>query len=459
MYLTPLVGVYIADSYLGRYKTILYSAVLYLLGITVLFATSFHAATRAHTGLPGLITAIIFLGLGTGGFKPNIDPLLLDQYTEKFQRVKTLKTGERVIVDPQISITNIMYIYFNLALVGCLSGIPTTWLALKVGFWSAFLLPVCVFLVAIVLLVTGGGKYVEAQPEPVLGHAFKAVVIAIRHGGKVDAAKPSALRARYGVSNVPYDDEFVDELKRGLYACRILIPQPIAYLCYIQATNNLVSQAATMETHGLPNDILYNFTLLFGIVNTYVIRAFLLPYLRRKKIPFGPVRRITTGFICGSLGISYAAVVQKIVYSAGPCCDAPLACPESQGGLIPNRVNVMIQLPVYLGLATFEVLVQTASYEYAYTKAPKRLKGVVTAMVILTIAVASALGIAVARAAYGPGLITMYACLGGSFFAATVLFWYFCRNNDKLENDFFALDITVDAARAEKEKGASPGLE
>ncbi|UNI17171.1 peptide transporter ptr2 [Purpureocillium takamizusanense] len=447
MYLTPLVGAYIADSYLGRYKTILYSAGLYLLGIAMLFATSFHAATRAHAGLPGLIITIIFLGLGTGGFKPNIGPLLLDQYPEKFQRVKTLKSGERVIVDPQITITNIMYIYFNLALVGCLSGIPTTWLALKVGFWAAFLLPLCVFVASILLLVSGGGKYVEAKPEPVLGHAFKAVVIAIRHGGKMDAAKPSALRAQYGASDVPYDDEFVEELKRGF------IPQPIAYLCYLQATNNLISQAATMETHGLPNDILYNFTLLFGIVNTYLIRAFLIPFLRRKNIPFGPVRRMTTGFICGATGISYAAIVQKIVYSAGPCYDAPLNCPASEGGRIPNQANVMLQLPVYLGLATFEVLVQTATFEYAYTKAPKRLKGFVTAMVMLTTAVASALGIAVSRTAYDPGLITMYACLGGAFFASTILLWYFFRNYDKLENDLFALDVKVDAARAEKEKG------
>ena len=63
---------------------------------------------------------------------------------------------------------------------------------------------------------------VENDPEPVLGHALEALGIAIRHGGRMNSAKPSVLQAKYGSSNVPYDDEFIEELKRGLYACRIL---------------------------------------------------------------------------------------------------------------------------------------------------------------------------------------------------------------------------------------------
>lgn len=74
-----------------------------------------------------------------------------------------------------------------------------------------------------------------------------------------------------------FDDEWVDEVNRGLKACSVfcwypiycglhVISLPYIYfltqfdtgLTYNQLNNNLTSQAATMSTHGLPNDVLSN---------------------------------------------------------------------------------------------------------------------------------------------------------------------------------------------------------
>lgn len=71
-----------------------------------------------------------------------------------------------------------------------------------------------------------------------------------------------------------FDDHWVDEVSRGLKACGVFCWYPIycnilyALLCfrdsiilgltYNQLNNNLTSQAATMSTHGLPNDVLSN---------------------------------------------------------------------------------------------------------------------------------------------------------------------------------------------------------
>ena len=72
----------------------------------------------------------------------------------------------------------------------------------------------------------------------------------------VEAAKPS-YQEEYGRKHkTPWNDLFVDELRRGLVACRVFVFYPIYWVVYSQMLNNFVSQAATMELHNIPNDIM-----------------------------------------------------------------------------------------------------------------------------------------------------------------------------------------------------------
>lgn len=52
---------------------------------------------------------IVIMGMGAGGFKSNISPLIAEQYESKNpkQTIKVLKDGERVIVDPNLTIARI----------------------------------------------------------------------------------------------------------------------------------------------------------------------------------------------------------------------------------------------------------------------------------------------------------------------------------------------------------------
>jgi POT family proton-dependent oligopeptide transporter len=94
----------IADQYLGKYWTIVYFAIIYAAGILVLFATSLPVAIEHGAALPGLIIAMIVIGVGTGGIKSNVSPLIAEQFTGTKAFVRTLSGGERVIVDPGITI-------------------------------------------------------------------------------------------------------------------------------------------------------------------------------------------------------------------------------------------------------------------------------------------------------------------------------------------------------------------
>lgn len=85
--------------------------------------------------------------------------MILEQYTETKAKLRSLKSGERVIVDPSITITNIYMVFYNLLCIGCLSGIPATYLELRVGFWATFLLTFCVFWISVLALALGRKKY------------------------------------------------------------------------------------------------------------------------------------------------------------------------------------------------------------------------------------------------------------------------------------------------------------
>ena len=91
------------DQYLGKFKTVVASVPIYVVGMVILVATSAPVGLRANAGMGGLITAMITVGLGTGGLKACIAPMCAEQNPDSEARVKTLKSGERVVIDPNLT--------------------------------------------------------------------------------------------------------------------------------------------------------------------------------------------------------------------------------------------------------------------------------------------------------------------------------------------------------------------
>jgi len=66
-YVIPLLGAYIADTYLGRYRTIMWSVGIAIVGHIILTASGAPGllAERSHA-LACFIIGLIIMGLGTG---------------------------------------------------------------------------------------------------------------------------------------------------------------------------------------------------------------------------------------------------------------------------------------------------------------------------------------------------------------------------------------------------------
>lgn len=111
--------------------------------------------------------------------------------------------------------------------IGSLSLLATPYMERDVGFWSAYLLCLCMFIVGFGVLILGRKFYVVRPPQgSIITDAFKAIWIMIRRRS-MDAPKPSYLQEFGQAADVPWDDHFIDELKRALVACRVFLFYPV----------------------------------------------------------------------------------------------------------------------------------------------------------------------------------------------------------------------------------------
>lgn len=366
------------------------------------------------------------------------------------------KKGERVIIDPSLTIQRIYMIFYGCINIGSLSLLATPYMEKYIGYWSAYLLCLCMFIVGTLIVLLGRKFYVVRPPQgSIITDAFKALWIMIINRN-MDAAKPSwqaengGRRAR---TNLPWDDHFIDELKRALVACQVFCFYPIYWVVYMQFSSNFVTQAGQMEGHGIPNDLMQNFDPISIIVFIPILETLIYPLMRRLRIPFRPITRISLGFIVASLAMMYAAIVQHLIYSAGPCyehpgCDASIVDGTAQG----NKVHIAIQTPAYVFIGISEIFASVSGLEYAYTKAPPSMKSFVQSMYLLTNAFGAAIAEALTPAAYDPAILWMFTGVACASFVTGVVFFAMYHKLNAKEDDMNALDADDPDTAVREEK-------
>ncbi|KAH9883703.1 oligopeptide transporter [Xylariomycetidae sp. FL2044] len=441
-YLTPICFAIISDMWIGRYKTMLLSLLLLVIGYIILSTTSIPAALEGGAGLGGLVATMILIGLGQGGLSTVAYPLIADQIPESRPQLKRGRDGSLVVTDRKLAIQYVFNGYYWMANIASLSSIPTTLLEKHVGFWAAFLLPTCVFVLSTVPILVWHRRLVKLPPQAnALPQAGRIMLYACRSRFSLSAADPEYQKTHHGRA-VPWTSAFVQEIRRGLKACRVIICFIIFWLCYNQTTNNIISQAGQTEQYGLSNDTIQALNPIACIIIGPLLQNLLFPFLRRHKISFGPILRMTVSFLFISAGIAYAAGFQRLIYSRGPCYRFPLECPESfansgnqaadRADARPNEVNVWIQTPLHFLLATGEILGLVSLNEYTYSEAPASTKAVVQAFQQTVVAMAAILGLALGTVSKNPYLTILYATLAGTMAASAVLFWAAFRKYDSI---------------------------
>ncbi|KAH8649673.1 Ptr2 peptide transporter [Tricladium varicosporioides] len=458
VYLLPLFGAYMADAHWGRYKTICIALVIAILGhiILVISATP-KVVVHPNASLGTFLVGLIIMGVGTGAFKPNISPLIVEQLQHTKMIVRDLPSGERVIIDPAVTqgrVYNYFYLFIN---VGALVGQLTMVYAEKyVGFWLAYLLPTMMLCLCPAILLWGKDKYVTQPPAgSVFSKAMRlffrankgrwhlSPVATYRHlqdGTFWEAVKPSAIQPEHRPHWMTFDDKWVDEVRRGFAACSVFCWYPIYWLTYNQLNNNLTSQAAVMKLNGLPNDVLSNLDPFALIILIPICDLLIYPALRKAKIRFTPIKRITAGFFTGSMAMVWACVIQAYIYKYSICGRyASLKLPASLGGngkkLCPTvSISVWAQSGSYILIAISEIFASITSLEYAFSKAPVNMRSLVMSVALFTNAISAAIGEAFVSVSADPLLVWNYGAMGVIAGIGGVGFWFMFRGLDQEED-------------------------
>ena len=153
-------------GYFGRYKTICISLAIAIFGHIILVISAVPPViTKPHNSLAAFIIGVIIMGVGTGGFKPNISPLIVEQLELSKMIVRTTEKGERVIVDPAITQSRVYHYFYLFINIGALIGqIGMVYCEKYVGFWLAYLLPTALLCTCPLVMWYCRDKYVQQPP-------------------------------------------------------------------------------------------------------------------------------------------------------------------------------------------------------------------------------------------------------------------------------------------------------
>jgi POT family proton-dependent oligopeptide transporter len=447
-YVMPLAGAYMADQYWGRFRTIMFSIAAALLGHIILIVSALPPVIAHPNGAIACFSiGLLIMGVGTGGFKSNISPLIAEQYREEVPYIKTLKNGNRVIVDPAATISRIyLYFYMMINIGSILGQVSMVYAEKYVGFWLSYFLPTVMYLGCPIVPFFCRNKYHLVKPTgSVYTQAIRLWKLAMKGRWSLnpariwkknpkpfwDSVKPSAL-GRDRPQWMTFDDEWVDEVSRGLKACKVFLWYPLYWLAYNQMINNLTSQAATMRLGGVPNDIINNLNPLSLIIFIPIMDKLIYPGLRRMGIKFTPLKRITAGFFFAGSGMICATVTQYYIYKIGPCGKEANYCLDELNQ--HSDISVWVQTLTYVLGGISEIFASVTSLEYAFTKAPKNMRSLVQAVALFMNAFSSALGQALVSLSEDPLLVWNYTVVAILAFVGGIGFWLTNYKLDKQED-------------------------
>lgn len=161
-YITPLIGAFIADAYLGRYWTIACFSTIYVIGMTLLTLSASipglkpvcHGDTcHATSGqAAACFVALYLIALGTGGIKPCVSSFGADQFDDTDEAEKKHKS----------SFFN--WFYFSINIGALIAASVLVWIQMNVGWQWGFGIPAVAMAIAVAFFFSGTCLYRNQRP-------------------------------------------------------------------------------------------------------------------------------------------------------------------------------------------------------------------------------------------------------------------------------------------------------
>jgi POT family proton-dependent oligopeptide transporter len=383
-YLLPLVGGWVADNYFGKFNTIVWFSLPYILGHVVL----------GFENPICLFIALLLLAMGAGVTKPNISTLMGLTYDQKRPGQDSLRTQA----------FSIFYMSINIGAAISQFSIPP--IKEAYGYWVAFLFPAALMAVAFVFFAAGKRFYAVEKIER------KSFSVEDRADMKRVLRKicPVFLTVMFFWSIFDQSAStwifFGDMYQNDLYLPligkitpeRIQFFNPVFIVLFLPLVAYIWSALEKRNIRVKPTTKLMAGFFLTGMC--MLIMAY-------PGFTSGPLETPYVVLSASSEAAAKKQIEEKLPAwrdavnvitaaanpQAGPQIVATSACHSYAGKKIyvqeQNRTSLWWQGLIYLILTIAEILISVTGLEMAFVVAPQRMKGFVTSLWLLTVFLAN----------------------------------------------------------------------
>uniref|UniRef100_A0A8K9XXP0 Solute carrier family 15 member 2 n=1 Tax=Oncorhynchus mykiss TaxID=8022 RepID=A0A8K9XXP0_ONCMY len=302
-YFTPILGALIADSWLGKFKTIVYLSVFYVLGHVVKSVGAIPSVGDSTIHIALSMVGLILIAFGTGGIKPCVAAFGGDQFDEEH-------TNERR------KFFSIFYMSINAGSV--LSTVITPILRGNVQCFGgdcyalAFGVPAILMVIALVVFISGSGMYKKSPPEGnVLLDVCRCLGLAIKNrwmSSKYDSKRKHWL----DWAEEKYPKRLIHEIKMVLRVLVLFIPLPMFWALFDQQGSRWTLQATRMNMAFVSSFFpVFCSSLFFQMLNALLILMFV-PIFDVVVYPLIglPLKKMAVGMIFAALAFGAATLVE-----------------------------------------------------------------------------------------------------------------------------------------------------
>ncbi|KAJ1411294.1 PTR2 family proton/oligopeptide symporter, conserved site [Sesbania bispinosa] len=402
-YVTPLLGAFLADAYLGRYWTIACFSIIYVFGMTLLTLSASISGLKPECDAKnachptGLQTAVFFVGLylialGTGGIKPCVSSFGADQFDDSDEVEKKKKS----------SFFN--WFYFSINIGALVASSVLVWIQTNVGWGWGFGIPAVAMSIAVVSFFSGTRMYRNQKPGGSPLTRISQVIVASFRKFHVQVPSDKSLlyetRDEESSVRVTPSDRIkgtmngwrlctvtqVEELKSILRLLPIWATGIIFSAVYSQMGTLFVLQGNTMDLHmgtsfEIPSASLSLFDTVSVLIWVPVYDRLIVPFARKitghnngftqlQRIAIGLVISIFAMLVAGTLELMRLREVRKHNYY----------------NLKHIPMSIFWQVPQYFIIGCAEVFTFIGQLEFFYEQAPDAMRSLCSALSLTTAA-------------------------------------------------------------------------
>eukprot|EP01091_Cochliopodium_minus_P012798 TRINITY_DN3975_c0_g1_i1.p1 TRINITY_DN3975_c0_g1~~TRINITY_DN3975_c0_g1_i1.p1 ORF type:complete len:492 (-),score=103.46 TRINITY_DN3975_c0_g1_i1:13-1488(-) len=410
IYTFALVGGYVSDSHLGLFKTLSLGSVIGIVGIGLFLVSSL----LDYFGIHGQIVwmsylALSFFVVGNGMIKPTTSALNGDQFRDDQEELRSQYFS---------------WYYFSVQIGSIFPSIGIPILLQAEKSWVSFAVLTGVIAIGFPLFLIPSKGLNKKEPK---GSVMKMVFSVIR-----DALCPSKKKEKLNSSiNITHNgktswldkaklyhsEEDVENVKQALAVLKVFIPLPFFFAIFFQIYSLWVFEASSMDRHVFGFEIPAGTTVSLNPIMDLMIIPLtakaIYPALKGTRFELTDLRKMLLGHIFTIAACIVSGFVEL--------------------KLRHDRISIFWIIPQYFLISCAEILLCTTAYEFAYTQAPKNMKGLLTACMMFTIAIGNALVAALALIKIDIAIQDF--AFAGVIFVIFIWFLFIARNYQKMADE------------------------